>query len=434
MGVVYRARDLALDRLVAIKVVSSEFVEVSEERFYREARAQARLNHPNVCHIYYVGEEGGELFFAMELVDGQSVSELIEENGQLSPPRALEIVRQAALGLREAQMNGIVHRDVKPSNLMVDRHGIVKVMDFGIAKQSDQLTPSDDANSGPVEQTSIAGTPLFAAPEQLKGGAIDHRADIYALGATLHQMLTGAAPFRADSVEELTRLHQTESRPTFVRKVVGQRDLLLLNRLADRMMAKRPDDRFDTYDDLLQALEFAEPSASRPARFGVRAMAALIDGLILLILTNIVALALPMFISGPVFCVITFGYVAVLLTRFGTTTGCWLLGIEVTSVRGGRGLGLHAAIVRCSWQLGPLVLFALLWSLGETLPSRPAKAIGAVGIGASIFINVVHVAFISLRSSAARTFWDLRSGTQVRYLAVRGTRGVERLPAKDSQE
>jgi serine/threonine-protein kinase len=200
MGEVYLATDLALDRPVAIKVLPSSATSGSaRERLIREARAQARVHHPNVAHIYFIGEDAGRLYFAMEYVTGATVA----DNGAMPVEGALRIIHDAVLGLREAQRSGFTHRDVKPSNLMVDGHGVVKVLDFGIAAGGAEESVGD----GPVAQTTLAGTPLYMAPEQARGEPIDFRADIYALGATLYQLVSGKPPFQADTVAALETLH-----------------------------------------------------------------------------------------------------------------------------------------------------------------------------------------------------------------------------------
>jgi eukaryotic-like serine/threonine-protein kinase len=178
MGEVYLATDLALDRPAAIKVLPEAVARDPRrrERMIREARAQARVAHPNVGHMYFIGEEAHRLYFAMEYVAGETLGQRIEK-GPMSVDDALAVIRDATLGLREAQRSGITHRDVKPSNLMIDGHGVVKVLDFGLAAGAD-----GGVTSGPVAQTSLAGTPLYMAPEQARGEAVDFRTDIYALG------------------------------------------------------------------------------------------------------------------------------------------------------------------------------------------------------------------------------------------------------------
>src|SRR5205814_6019195 len=164
-------------------------------------------NHPNIGHIYFIGEESGRLYFAMEYVAGRTVADRLTD-GPLAAEDALAIIRSAALGLREAHTSGITHRDIKPSNLMIDGHGMVKVLDFGLAAGA-----LGELSHGPVAQTSLAGTPLYMAPEQARGAPIDFRVDIYALGATLYQLVSGHPPFSADTVEKLMTLHASAERP-----------------------------------------------------------------------------------------------------------------------------------------------------------------------------------------------------------------------------
>src|SRR5690242_2662949 len=211
---------------------------VRRDRMIREARSQARVSHPNVGHIYFIGEELGRLYFAMEFVAGETVADRIAR-GPLNPEDALAIVRSAALGLREAQRSGITHRDVKPSNLMIDGHGMVKVLDFGLAAGSPGAL-----GDGPVAQTSLAGTPLYMAPEQARGEPVDFRADIYALGATLYHLVSGKPPFQAASVAELQTLHESAERPLLPRKSQARMHINALDALIAKMMAPRPEDRF----------------------------------------------------------------------------------------------------------------------------------------------------------------------------------------------
>lgn len=191
MGAVYRARDLSLDRPVALKVIAGELAQhpLVRERFVREARAQARLNHHAVVPIYYIGQQQDLYFFAMELVEGAALDQRLEGNEPLDDEEAIDLLEQVASALRLAQQRGIVHRDIKPSNLLVDTEGRVKVADFGLAKAVDK---PDDASL--TQKGEVLGTPLYMAPEQGQGEATDHRADIYALGATFYHLCTGRPP------------------------------------------------------------------------------------------------------------------------------------------------------------------------------------------------------------------------------------------------
>src|SRR5487761_1125719 len=192
MGAVYKARQPSLDRLVAIKILPSEVAGDPSfaERFSREARALARLNHPNIVGIYDFGQADGLYYFAMEYVDGVGLRQLIE-NRQLTPRLALALVPQICEALQFAHDEGIVHRDVKPENILLDKRGRVKIADFGLAKLLGRA--GDEAMLTRAEQ--VMGTPLYMAPEQMQGShSVGHRADIYSLGVVFYEMLTGELP------------------------------------------------------------------------------------------------------------------------------------------------------------------------------------------------------------------------------------------------
>ena len=199
MGEVYRAHDPAIDRLVAIKVVRPELVAGSGgeqllERFRREARAAGRRFHPNIVAIWDFGDDNGTPFLVMELVEGQSLDQLIKSSGPLAQDRSVAIITQVLSALGFAHANGIVHRDIKPSNIMVLPGDQVKVADFGIARlEASEFTIVGD----------LLGTPAYMAPEQLSGGPIDHRTDLFATGVILFEMLTGVKPFRGKSITEI---------------------------------------------------------------------------------------------------------------------------------------------------------------------------------------------------------------------------------------
>ena len=199
MGEVYRAHDPAIDRLVAIKVVRPELVAGSGgaqllERFRREARAAGRRFHPNIVAIWDFGDDNGTPFLVMELVEGQSLDQLIKSCGSLEPRRSVAIITQVLSALGFAHASGIVHRDIKPSNIMVLPGEQVKVADFGIARlEASEFTIVGD----------LLGTPAYMTPEQLSGGPIDHRTDLFATGVILFEMLTGVKPFRGKSITEI---------------------------------------------------------------------------------------------------------------------------------------------------------------------------------------------------------------------------------------
>ena len=192
MGAVYKARQKSLDRLVALKIIKPEAAEDPDfaERFGREARALARLNHPNIVAVYDFGQAEGLFFFVMEYVDGANTRQLVAE-GQLSPAEALAIVPQICEALQFAHDEGVVHRDIKPENILIDTRGRVKIADFGLAKLLN-VTENDFTLTGTHQ---IVGTPRYMAPEQMEGShEVDHRADIYSLGVVFYEMLTGELP------------------------------------------------------------------------------------------------------------------------------------------------------------------------------------------------------------------------------------------------
>jgi len=199
MGEVYRAHDPAIDRLVAIKVVRPELVggsggEQLLERFRREARAAGRRFHPNIVAIWDFGDDNGMPFLVMELVEGQGLDQVIKSSGTLPAGRSVAIITQVLSALGFAHETGIVHRDIKPSNIMILQDDRVKVADFGIARlEASEFTIVGD----------LLGTPAYMAPEQLSGGPIDHRTDLFAAGVILFEMLTGVKPFRGKSITEI---------------------------------------------------------------------------------------------------------------------------------------------------------------------------------------------------------------------------------------
>src|SRR5713101_580255 len=210
MGITYRAQDLTLGSSVALKVISARYSGDPEtrERFRREARAAAQLRHPNVTGVFHFGEtDAGRCFYAMELIEGETVEAYVRRNRPLPPVLALEVVTQVARALIAAEAHGLVHRDLKPSNLMIvaNESGdagtlAVKVIDFGLAK-SVSMTPIGAAPA----HVGFSGTPDFASPEQLRAdrALLDTRSDIYSLGATLWFLLCGRTPFRGRSVGEV---------------------------------------------------------------------------------------------------------------------------------------------------------------------------------------------------------------------------------------
>jgi len=252
MGYVYKGFDESLRRYVAIKVLSPELKEQMEfrERFNVEAQALATLVHPNITQIYSAGQEGEKLYFAMEYVDGHSADDVLHRKGKFQALEALSIVKQVCEGLKQASEKGIIHRDIKPGNILLANDGITKITDFGIAKIVKQ-------DQGLTSTGMMIGTPAYTSPEQARGDKTDFRTDIYSLGATFYQLLVGRPPFEADSSMNVLMMHITEP----LRFPMGPTGPIVppqLTGIIRKMMAKKADDRFLSYDALLLELSRVE--------------------------------------------------------------------------------------------------------------------------------------------------------------------------------
>ena len=264
MGSIYLAKQISLDRKVALKVVKSHLLknESMMVRFTREAFAAAQLIHPNVVQIYDMGNDRGNCYFSMELVEGQSLQDLIKNNKKLDPEQASNYVLQAARGLECAHNAGMVHRDIKPANLLVNQEGLVKVADLGLVKvperDESELEDGDiSALSSSKELTqfgSTIGTPYYMAPEQATSSvSVDLRADVYSLGCTFYVLLTGQRPFDGRTVIEVVAKHT--SAPLVPPSLIVDRVPEVLSQIIAKMMAKLPEDRYQSMGELIVELE-----------------------------------------------------------------------------------------------------------------------------------------------------------------------------------
>lgn len=260
MGVVYQAKDPLIDRVVAIKTINlglaQEDKDEYEGRFYQEAKAAGRLNHPNIVTIYDVGKSGDIAYIAMEFLQGRELRDIMNDGSLLPVEHVLSVVAQVASGLAYAHEYGIIHRDVKPSNIMVIRDGHVKITDFGIARM---------ASSAIRTQTGmVLGSPKYMSPEQVMGKDIDQRSDIFSLGVMLYEMLTGQAPFNGDNVNAIMyqTLNAVPAPPDSVNPSVPE----MLNFIVAKALAKGLDDRYQSAKDLaadLRACRDTLPSSGQ---------------------------------------------------------------------------------------------------------------------------------------------------------------------------
>jgi len=251
MGVVYLGRDTAINRLVAIKAIplASEFSEVelaeARTRFFREAETAGRLNHPNIVTIYDVGEERGLAYIAMEYLKGRHLSEHATSNTLLEPRKVLELIGLTAQALGFAHKQQVVHRDIKPANIMYDpATNVLKITDFGIARLS---------GAGSTRTGIVLGTPSFMSPEQLEGRTVTGASDLFSLGVSLFQLLTGQLPFTADSMTGL--MQQIAEAPHPPLRAFRPDLPACVDSIIDRALAKNPEARFDSGAQMAAALD-----------------------------------------------------------------------------------------------------------------------------------------------------------------------------------
>ena len=251
MGVTFKAFDVDLRCPVTLKVISEKYLgdEAAGVRFLREARAAASVRHPNVASVFHLGRRGHDYFYAMEFVEGETLDSLIKRSGPLEVGLALEITKQVAAGLGAVHKKKLVHRDIKPSNIMVsfEDEGAVsaKIIDLGLAKVIDEAGAQTTISAS----GAFAGTPEFASPEQILGGEVDIRSDLYSLGVSLWQMLTGQVPFRGPAAGVMSQ-HQYAALPLEKLQGVPQPVVSLL----EVLLNKDPERRFQTPAELLKAL------------------------------------------------------------------------------------------------------------------------------------------------------------------------------------
>jgi len=275
MARVFKARQLSLDRIVAIKILlkklggNPEFV----ERFYKEGKAAARLNHNNIVQAIDVGEAGGYHYFVMEYIDGKTVYDDLAANKVYSEKEALDIIIQVARALKHASARGFVHRDVKPKNIMLTKDNVAKLADMGLARETADIKAAED------EAGRAYGTPYYISPEQIRGELnIDFRADMYSLGATFYHMVTGRVPFEGTTPAAVMHKHLKE--PLIPPDHIVPSLSTGLGEVIERMMAKRPQQRYAGMGDLitdLEAIAHGEPPLQARKRYDDHLLQGLAD-------------------------------------------------------------------------------------------------------------------------------------------------------------
>jgi len=250
MATVFLAKQISLDRKVAIKVLPKKFSDNQEfvERFYKEGRAAAQLNHPNIVQAYDVGKAGEHHYFVMEYVDGVTVYDRLMKDKIFKETNAIEVIRQVALALQHAHEKGFIHRDIKPKNVMITTDGVVKLADLGLARAV------SDKDAAAAEAGRAYGTPYYISPEQIRGEVkIGPPADIYGLGATFYHMVTGRVPFEGKNPSEVMRRHlKTELEPP---DHINTKLSAGTAQVIEMMMAKDQAERYQNVNDLLEDLE-----------------------------------------------------------------------------------------------------------------------------------------------------------------------------------
>jgi hypothetical protein len=432
MGEVYEAEHLEHGRRIALKVLNQRLAGADDRaRFLREGQLAASLNHPNTVFVFGSEEISGNPVIAMELVAGGTLKDVVDRDGPMAPPAAVDAILQVAAGLDAALACGILHRDVKPSNCFVEPDGTVKVGDFGLSIPV--LAPDV---TQPGEMATFQGTPQFAAPEQLRGQRLDVRADIYAVGATLYYLLTGRPPFEdRDLMALLTRVAtEPPAPPSRPGTVIAAG----LSAVVLRCLAKDPAARPASYAELETCLRPFSSAVPVPASLGLRAVAGLIDALLLGAVTAPLAIApvlelagnntinasirysSPRALDSPLWITLAAG--ALTLLYYGLLEGRWrrslgklVCGLEVVAKSGGPA-GVRKALLRALVFVLPywVVIVPRLVAAAAAATRGPSTSGWwgeALYWGGDLLLLLM---FSSMRRSNGLAAWhDLASGTRV---------------------
>ena len=409
MGEVYEAVQREHGRRVAVKVVTGRLTDpVDRSRFLREGQLAASVHHSNSVYVFGAEEIDGVAVIAMELLAGGTLKDRVERTGAMDPAEAVDAMLQVIAGLDAAHQAGVLHRDVKPSNCFLSLDGTVKIGDFGLSISALPQRPTSLTAS-----SVIRATPQFAAPEQLKGEPLDVRADIYAVGGTLHYLLTGHAPFEADTLGSL--LARVLSEPAPSARALQPAVPAGVDRIVARCLAKEPADRPPDYAWLHHALRPFSTEAAVPAPRSLRFAAGAIDHLVLFPVAGAVALGA----SQPTLGLQAVGFVAwvvyfaILEGIWGASVGKWLCGLRVARAtgRGTAGVGralLRAVLYALVWHVPAVALFAIDRSDWSGGPAAVARLIGL-----SLPYLLLALLFSPARRNRFAGGWDRLTSTSV---------------------
>jgi hypothetical protein len=380
MGAVYLGHDTSLDRPVALKTLRAELAGDAAflARFQHEARSQANLVHPHVVQVYFVGEERGVWFMAMQLVDGGSLQDAVDRDGPLPWTQvALHFVGLAE-ALVEAARMGIIHRDLKPANVLLDRYGIAHVADFGLVTGTHAPSDHDTLVKSPLASVaglsvagSVMGTLPYMPPEQLRGQRLDQRADIYGLGATVYHLLVGAPPVKARTAEEA--LQQIQAGIVPVRRACADVPRALAN-IVDRCLQADPAARFQTHQELAWAVRRAAPQPQITPAPVVRALAGMLDLLPALAVLRFCFERMPW--AAPLWFAV---WLALGIGFLHASPGQWLMRLRLRTEADGDVPPLRAAF-RALLQWGWFAPLSFALSLLYASAGALASAIGFGGL------------------------------------------------------
>jgi hypothetical protein len=419
MGLVYEAEEIESGRRVALKVLEQRFGDERErERFEREGRLAASIDHEHCVFVFGAAEIQGAPAIAMELMQG-TLADRVTAGGPLPPAAAVDVALQLVAGLQAAAAAGILHRDVKPSNCFVDVDGVVKIGDFGISRS---LRPAEDTALSTRNQ--LAATPTYASPEQLRGATLDARADIYSLGATLYELVTGRRPFTApDLMSLLMAVANDAPAPPHVVVPAVPRGL---SRVILRCLAKRPEDRYASYAALAAALEPYASVSPTPATLGRRLLAGLVDHMVIgllnvpiVVLLVVPTMTAPTWRQSATHMIASFG---LLILYYGGSEALWartagkaLLGLTLVDGNG-RPPRPAAAFARALLFSAPNLLLGLgvltIWGGALAAQIRHVGRINAFAAIGQLLILVALFASARRRNGYAAVH-DLATGVRV---------------------